>query len=204
MSRQAVASYAKSKSLILVEPEKQNHYPDFTLIRNRLDLEKIAIDVKTTYQKEGNTRFNFTMGSYTSYIRLGTEHKNIVYPHSQYAEHWVIGFVYRRIQKKRSVGDDIYSFSTLNDIPLPFDDVQVFMQEKWRIAGDKAGSSNTANIGSITGTIDDFIDGNGVFTSEDEFLAYWRGYKRTADERSSSYANIGEFRTIVATLGDLP
>lgn len=78
------------------------------------------------------------------------------------------------------------------------------MQEKWRIAGDKAGSSNTANIGSITGTIDDFIDGNGVFTSEDEFLAYWRGYKRTAEERSSSYANIGEFRAIGATLGDLP
>lgn len=82
VSRQAVASYAKSKSLILVEPEKQNHYPDFTLMRNGLDPEKIAIDVKTTYQKEGNTRFNFTMGSYTSYIRPDTEHKNIVYPHS--------------------------------------------------------------------------------------------------------------------------
>ncbi len=50
------------------------------------------------------------------------------------------------------------------------------MQEKWRIAGDKAGSGNTANIGSINGTIEDFIEGKGAFASEEEFLQYWRGY----------------------------
>ena len=64
----------------------------------------------------------------------------------------------------------------MRDIPLPFDNVRVFMQEKWRIAGDKVGSGNTANIGSINGTIEDFIEGKSAFTSEEEFLQYWRGY----------------------------
>ena len=196
VTRQAVASYAMNHSLILVEPDKQNHYPDFTLMRSEDDPNKIAIDVKTTYRKEGQERFKFTMGSYTSYIHEATERKNIVYPHSQYTEHWVVGFVYTRIKGKRNLGGVVYSFSNLSDIPLPFDNVQVFMQEKWRIAGENAGSGNTTNIGSITGTIDDFINGNGKFHSEDEFLQYWRGYKRTQAERSYAYSNIAEFRSI--------
>jgi len=68
------------------------------------------------------------------------------------------------------------------------------MQEKWRIAGDRAGSGNTTNIGSITGTIADFSAGKGVFASGMEFLEYWKGYKRTDRERQSFYSNIREFR----------
>lgn len=77
----------------------------------------------------------------------------------------------------------------------PFDDVEVFMQEKWRIAKDKAGSGNTANIGSIKGTMADFREGGDIFESEAEFLEYWRGYKRTAKERRLFYSNIQEFRS---------
>ncbi|KKZ14919.1 MAG: restriction endonuclease EcoRV, partial [Candidatus Synechococcus spongiarum 142] len=84
----------------------------------------------------------------------------------------------------------------LSRFHLPFDNVQVFMQEKWRIAGDRAGSGNTANIGSISGTMSDFETGNGVFGSETEFLEYWRGYKCTKDERRTAYSNIQEFRKI--------
>lgn len=196
ITKRAVADYAKSAGLILVEPEKQNHYLDFTLMRHEEDQEKIAIDVKTTYRKREQSRFNYTMGSYTSYIRSETESKNIVFPYSQYREHWVIGFVYRRIEGKRELGDTIYSFSSLHNIPIPFEDVEVFMQEKWRIAGDKAGSGNTTNIGSINGTISDFVDGRGIFKSEDEFLEYWRGYKLTATGRRNTYSNIQEFKRI--------
>jgi hypothetical protein len=70
------------------------------------------------------------------------------------------------------------------------------MQEKWRISGGRAGSGNTTNIGSISGTLDDFRQGNGVFQSEAEFLAYWRGYGRTAAERPRLYRNVGEFRVM--------
>lgn len=194
VARQAVAAYADRVGMELVEPTKQNHYPDFTLMRDGEDRKKIALDVKTTYRREGQTRFGFTLGSYTSYIRSETEGKNIVFPYSHYGEHWIIGFVYKRVEGKRDTSGRIYSFDTLRQIPIPFDDVEVFMQEKWRIAGDRAGSGNTANIGSISGTVEDFSAGNGVFASEAEFLEYWRGYKRTSRERQSAYSNIHEFR----------
>ena len=76
------------------------------------------------------------------------------------------------------------------------------MQEKWRIAGDRTGSGNTTNIGSISGTIADFSAGDGAFASEAEFLEYWRGYKRTGPERQSSYSNIREFRAGKASAGE--
>ena len=69
------------------------------------------------------------------------------------------------------------------------------MQEKWKIAGDKAVSGNTTNIGSIRGTIKDFQQGNGPFVSEKEFTEYWRGYRKTSRERLKSYSDISEFRT---------
>lgn len=202
VARQAVAAYAESTGLQLIEPTKQNYYPDFTLVRNEEDREKIALDVKTTYRREGQSRFGYTLGSYTSYIRPETEGKNIVFPYSQYGEHWIIGFVYKRAEGKRDTSSRIYSFDTLEKIPIPFDNVEVFMQEKWRIAGDRAGSGNTTNIGSISGTIADFSAGNGVFASEEEFLEYWRGYKRTGAERQSSYSNIREFRAAKVGAGE--
>lgn len=194
VTRQAVAAYADKMKLQLIEPKKQNYYPDFTLMRDKKDKNKIAIDVKTTYKEKGQTRFKYTLGSYTSYIRPEKERKNIVFPYSEYGEHWIIGFVYMRMESRKDTEGRTYSFDTLRQIPVPFDGVEVFIQEKWRIARDKSGSGNTTNIGSINGAIEDFREGNGVFESELEFFEYWRGYKRTAEERQSSYSNIQEFR----------
>ena len=199
LARRAVAAYAESSGLLLVEPTKQNHYPDFTMMRNEEDPEKIAVDVKTTYRRDGRSQFSYTLGSYTSYIRPQTERKNIVFPYGEYGQHWVIGFVYNRLEGKRGASGRVYSFDTLRQIPVPFDDVEVFVQEKWRIAGDRAGSGNTTNIGSVNGTISDFRDGGGVFDSEAEFLEYWRGYKRTERERQLAYSNIHEFRQLENT-----
>ncbi len=99
---------------------------------------------------------------------------SVVFPYSEYKQHWIIGFVYRRIKEKRAADASIYSFDELQNIVLPFDDVSVFVQEKWRIAGKHPGSGNTANIGSLRGRLEDFIAGNGAFSSEAEFEAYWR------------------------------
>ncbi len=194
VARQVVWAYAKQMGMLLIEPMKQNHYPDFTLMLDEEDHNKVAVDVKTTYLRERQSRFGFTLGSYTSYIRPQTEAKNIVYPYSNYAEHWIIGFVYHRTEDKWHSSRRMYTLESLQEIPIPFGHVEVFMQEKWRIAGDQAGSGNTANIGSIRGTIDDFKNGNGIFASNSEFLDYWRGYKRTKLERQQTYSNIHEFR----------
>ena len=192
IARQSVADYARQAQLQLIDSDKQNYYPDFTLTAGQDDAEKIAIDVKTTYKNNPNDQFGFTLGSYTSFLRNGT--KNIVFPFQQYKEHWITGFVYRRVPVDANAASRQYSSANLSQIPAPFSDVEVFVQEKWRIAGDRPGSGNTANIGSIRGTLSDFQGGNGVFRSEDEFLAYWRGYGTTAESRR--YRNIGEFRAL--------
>lgn len=194
IARQAVASYAGRRGLTLYDADKQNYYPDFTLAAGRDDRHKIAIDVKTTYRAAANERISFTLGSYTSFLRNDT--KNIMFPYGEYTEHWIIGFVYRRIAVDAIAANRVYTVDELAGIPAPFADVEVFVQEKWRIAGDRAGSGNTANIGSITGTLADFQQGKGVFQSESEFLAYWRWYGRTAGERARLYRNIKEFRVM--------
>lgn len=58
-------------------------------------------------------------------------------------------------------------------------DFQFFVVEKWRIASDKRGSGNTANIGSIN-HIDDITNGNGMFSrlGESWFDDYWMNYKK--------------------------
>lgn len=56
---------------------------------------------------------------------------------------------------------------------------QFFVTEKWKIASDKGGSGNTANIGSIN-NIADIIAGRGMFSNlgENWFDEYWMNYQK--------------------------
>lgn len=193
ITRPIIYRLAKTLSLNVFEPIAQNHYPDFTLLKNEADPNKIAIDVKTTYRNK-NGKFCYTLGGYTSFIRPGNESKNIAFPFGDYQSHWIIGFVYDRIAPKKAAASHIFTGDELAEIPLPFENVDYFMQEKWKISSDRAGSGNTTNIGSIMGNIQDFDKGRGVFKDEEEFLEYWRGYRRTKAERDGVYKNIQEFR----------
>ena len=162
-----------------VEEAPQTVYPDFTLSKDKEDKAKIAVDVKTTYRKfltdKSVAPFNFTLGSYTSFIRNDT--KNILYPYSHYKEHWIIGVIYtRNLPPDISL---IYKLDNFDKIPCPYKDVDFFVQEKYKIAGLKPGSGNTTNIGSIkTPDIENFRNGRGPFAEKGEraFLDYWRKY----------------------------
>lgn len=193
ISRPAIYAAAQILGYEIVEPTVQNHYPDFTLLHHYEDDKKIAVDVKTTYRRNNNNTFSYTLGGYTSFIRIGNERKNIVFPFNEYVRHLVIGFVYDRIAQKKASVIHKYTVEQLTDIPLPVKNVEFFIQDKWRISSDRAGSGNTTNIGSINGTIDDFRMGNGPFQSEEEFLEYWRSYERTAEARTN-FSNIDGFR----------
>lgn len=195
VSRPAVYAAAQKLGLQVIEPTVQNHYPDFTLCTGPNCKQKIAVDVKTTYRISDGDKFGYTLGGYTSFIREGNEKKNIVFPFGDYTEHWVIGFVYNRVAQKKAGAEHLYKVDQLAEIPLPFSNVEFFVQEKWRVASDRAGSGNTTNIGSINGTINEFRDGTGPFKSEDEFLEYWRGYGRTKGERTD-FSNIQGFRIL--------
>jgi hypothetical protein len=194
ITRPTIYSVAGELGLRVMEADKQNYYPDFTVLSKDSDTNKVAIDVKTTYRENPSDRFSYTLGGYTSFIRHET--KNILFPFSQYSDHLVIGFVYDRVGKKKAARSHTFTVPQLKEIPTPFSSVEVFVQEKWRIASGHAGSGNTTNIGSIEGVLDDFVAGRGVFTSEKEFLAYWRGYGRTSADRESSYSTIEQFRAL--------
>ena len=148
--------------------------------------------MKTTYRRftsGGQWRASFTLGSYTSFLRNGT--KNIVFPYSDYARHYVIGFVYTRRQE---VSQDVFTLGELEDATCPYTDVEWFVQEKHRIAGERPGSGNTTNIGSIVASsVEEFAAGNGPFArpGEDVFLDYWRNYGPTAATRA--YKNVAEY-----------
>jgi len=193
-ARPLIYGIAEEHGLEVREARAQNYYPDFTLMEGVADRAKIAVDVKTTYRDtDHGWRVNFTLGGYTSFIRPATDSKNIEFPYSQYAKHWIIGYIYKRIRQGVG-GAHVYALKDLARVPLPLEAVDVFVQEKWRISGDRAGSGNTTNIGSINGNLEDFVNGRGVFESEEEFLLYWRNYGRTADDRAGSFSNIDEFR----------
>ena len=61
-----------------------------------------------------------------------------------------------------------------------------FVQPKWKIASDRAGSGNTRNIGGVV-EIDDLVAGKGPFSElgEDVFDDYWMNYFNAADARTS-------------------
>jgi hypothetical protein len=195
--RPLVVAVAHEHGYTVAEPLVQNHYPDFTLVPLGASQNNpkgcIALDIKTTYRRPGN-RFGYTLGGYTSFIRVETPSKNIVFPFDSYHSHWVIGFVYTRVAEKKAAEAKLFSVPEMDLIASPYKDVAVFVQEKWRISGDAAGSGNTTNIGSIYGTLEEFVEGKGVFESEAEFLAYWRGYGKTAAART--YSRVVQYRAI--------
>ena len=176
---------ANENGLILQSSKAQTVYPDFTLMKGEDDKQKIAVDIKTTYRKflkNGKpSGYVFTLGSFASYMRDGT--KNISYPYDEYAKHYVIGFVYTR-NENASEGQT-FGIEELDKLPVPYKEVEVFVQEKYKISGDKPGSGNTENIGSFkTNKMEYLINGEGPFSELgiDTYEDYWSGYKKFRGE----------------------
>lgn len=164
---------------------KQTIYPDFTLTPKDSSKQRVAIDVKTTYQRSPTDNIVFTLGSYTSFLRNGT--KNILFPYDQYSAHWVVGFVYTRCADIPSKA--FSSSKNPDEVFCPYQDVRYFIQEKYRIAGLRPGSGNTANIGSFpTKKIEDLAEGKGPFAEHGEglFEKYWKNYARDGSTRCAT------------------
>ena len=98
-----------------------------------------------------------------------------------------------------SLPDELQEIKTMYDFKVSAiiytDDF--FAAPKWKIASDKQGSGNTANIGSIT-DIEDLKNGNGVFSNlgEDWFDEYWMNYGTATmikDGKSVKVTSIWDF-----------
>ena len=182
---------AKRHGLKLTTPESQTVYPDFILMENARSKNKIAVDIKTTYIDSDQSTIKFTLGSFGSYMRNNT--KNIEYEYTDYSKHYVIGFIYKRNGQAQE--SQVFEYADRDKIQFPFYDVKYFIQEKYKIAGDKPGSGNTENIGSFpTKRFSDLKDGNGPFSSlgVDAFDIYWKYYPKYRSA-SKAYTSLDEF-----------
>ena len=144
-------------------------YPDITLRDIPGFRGKIAIDVKTSRKKSANTIGGFTIGTYLGYFRTPDRKVGTIrYPYGDYAQHWIIGLCYEFETYEEKIGD-------LVEEKFRITDVDVVVQEKWRIASRQTGSGTTKHMRSIT-NIEGLKAGRGEFRSQEEFLEYWRHY----------------------------
>lgn len=182
---------ADRHGLVLTTPDSQTVYPDFIMMKDERSTDKIAIDIKTTYIDSNQSTIKFSLGSFGSYMRNNT--KNIKYKYTDYSKHYVIGFVYKRNGQAQE--SQVYDYEDRDKIQFPFYDVKYFIQEKYKIAGDKPGSGNTENIGSFsTKSFSDLQEGKGPFNSlgADAFDIYWKYYPKYRSE-NKAYTSLPEF-----------
>lgn len=188
--------FAQDNGYKIIFAEKQNWYPDITFVKNKNEAVKFALDIKTTFRRNDKTA-GFTLGSHGAYFKERNKSKNIQFPYNQYLGHYCLGVIYSRsvgsedfpetdiyqvkeLQEEydtpnKKVGErEVTTVNNLKSITSVIKDFDFFAAEKWKIASDKQGSGNTANIGSIF-DIADLKNENGIFSQlgEQWFDEYW-------------------------------
>lgn len=197
--------FAQRNGYYIVLAEQQNYYPDLSFIKADDETIKFAVDLKTTYRLSENPDFcnGFTLGSHGEYFIERSSRKNIQFPYGAYAGHFCLGVIYSRAISEKIDETRIFEFNELQSIASVIRDFQFFVAEKWEIASDKHGSSNTANIGSIV-KIEDILNANGVFKNLGEawFDEYWMNYgKITITTPSGKVKKITLLREYLAYRG---
>jgi len=191
-----ILQFADSIDYKIILAEKQNWYPDLTFVHKKNDEVKFAVDIKTTFRRNDKTA-GFTLGSHGGYFKERDKDKNIQFPYNQYTGHYCLGVIYTRTDVSEDLSEtEIYQIEDLQEeyetpnkkvgkrevttvknlksIASVIKDFDFFASEKWKIASDKQGSGNTANIGSIV-DIADLKNENGIFSKLGEkwFDEYW-------------------------------
>ncbi len=135
-------------------------YPDVTLEGGKLGNKIIALEFKSARKLDKNKCSRMSLGSFAGYF-LEPNKKSpwCVKPYGVYTEHWVVGFLYR--------------WNPNADCLNMVSDVEVIVQEKWRIASRYTATGDTAHIGSVD-DIERLRKGLGDFRSEKEFEEFWR------------------------------
>lgn len=174
----------------------QNWYPDLSFVSKKNTDIKFAVDLKTTYRDEKHPGFcnGFTLGSHGEYFINRSSAKNIQYPYEQYSGHFCLGIIYSRTILNKKEETHTYTIDEVESIPAVARDFLFFAEEKWKIASDKGGSGNTANIGSIQ-RIDDILNGNGVFAKAGEglFDDYWVNFGKMEIRVNGEYKKLSSF-----------
>jgi len=176
-----IIEFAQQHGYKVVLAEHQNYYPDISFVNMDDENLKFAVDFKTTYRNSDKPFLcnGFTLGSHGKYFQDRNSTKNIQFPYSSYSGHFCLGIIYNRISNSTIDETKHYKLEQLRSITSVAKDFQFFVVEKWKIASDKSGSGNTANIGSIN-NINDILHENGMFSrlGESWFDDYWMNYRK--------------------------
>lgn len=215
-----ILQFADENNYKIILTEHQNYYPDLTFIHKLNEEVKFAVDLKTTYRKKNGVS-SFTLGSHGNYFKERDKKKNIQFPYNQYIGHYCLGVIYTRadinaddptdteifqvkdLQEEyetpnKTVGErEVTTVDNLKSITSVIKDFDFFIAEKWKIASDKPGSGNTANIGA-TLSLDDLRNENGVFSQlgEEWFDEYWinHGFATMVKEgKTTKITNLKDF-----------
>lgn len=176
-----IVEFARNYGFNIVPADYQNYYPDISFVSARNQGIIFAVDFKTTYRLAENPDFcnGFTLGSHGEYFINRESTKNIQFPYQSYLGHYCLGIIYTRADKEAIDETRIHGVNELQAITSVIRNFQFFAVEKWRIASDKRGSGNTANIGSIQ-KVTDILAGRGMFSGLGEhwFDDYWMNYDK--------------------------
>ena len=195
-----ILEFANNNGYEVILAKHQNYYPDVSLVKRDNPKIKFALDFKTTYRnpKKPFLCNGFTLGSHGKYFKDRTSNKNIQFPYREYQAHFCLGIIYDRNEKATIDETKIYHIQELNSIVSVINNFKFFAVEKWKIASDKSGSGNTANIGSIN-NIEDICNGNGMFSKLGEkwFDDYWINFNKititTEDGTSKKITSLVDF-----------
>ncbi len=196
-----ILKFAEDNKYKIVLAEHQNYYPDTSFVYEKDEGIKFAVDFKTTYRLSEDSDYcnGFTLGSHGEYFTNRTSKKNIQFPYGEYQGHFCLGIIYSRHAEREIDETRIYTLNELRSIASVIKNFQFFVSEKWRIASDKSGSGNTANIGSIN-KISHIIHGKGMFSElgEEWFDDYWMNYgKITVTEKDGKTKKIKNLKDFV-------
>jgi hypothetical protein len=205
-----ILAFAQAAGYKIVLAEHQNYYPDISFVKSDDDSNRFAVDFKTTYRNPQKPHLcnGFTLGSHGEYFTNRTSRKNIQFPYSSYSGHFCLGIIYDRADGAAIDETRIHRVDELKAITSVVKNFEFFVTEKWKIAGDKRGSGNTANIGSIK-NIADIVDGRGMFSKlgESWFDDYWMNYgkittkgKKGATRKITRLADFVKYRKGDASL----
>lgn len=176
-----ILQFAQTNGYKVVLADHQNYYPDISFVKADDESVRFAVDFKTTYRnpKKPHLCNGFTLGSHGKYFEHRSSSKNIQFPYSTYSGHFCLGIIYDRADGASIDETKACSIDELHSITSVARNFQFFVAEKWKIASDKGGSGNTANIGSIN-NIADIISGQGMFSKLGQhwFDEYWINYKK--------------------------
>jgi len=122
-----------------------------------------AVDVKVARRNKSglSTQSRITLYTGNTYFRYPSLHwPGTFRPFADYASHL-----------------DLIAIYTLDEsIPGRIRDLELLVQEPWRIASEQRSSTTREYIGAVQ-RLNDLREGKGAFATEGEFYKYWRSYR---------------------------